>query len=62
MSAESKKYKKGDGMIGTVPDLSTFKTQDVMKWTKVKKGNSSRVTTPSGLATLAKKTKLPRKN
>ena len=60
--ADKKQYVKGQGLEGTVPDLSTFKTQDVMKWTKVKKGNSSRVTTPSGLATLAKKTKLPRRN
>ena len=59
--ADKKQYVKGQGLEGTVPDLSTFKTQDVMKWTKVKKGNSSRVTTPSGLATLAKKTKLPRR-
>ncbi len=60
--ADKKQYVKGQGLEGTVADLSTFKTKDVMKWTKVKKGNSSRVTTPSGLATLAKKTKLPRRN
>jgi len=61
MSTEEKKYKKGDGMVGTVPDLSTFKTQDVMKWTKVKKGNSSRVTPLKGLKTLANSMKLPRR-
>ena len=38
--ADKKQYVKGQGLEGTVADLSTFKTKDVMKWTKVKKGNS----------------------
>tara|TARA_R110000851_G_scaffold179417_1_gene326530 strand:- start:34 stop:219 length:186 start_codon:yes stop_codon:yes gene_type:complete len=59
--ADKKQYVKGQGLEGTVPDLSTFKTKDVMKWTKVKKGNSSRVTPLGGLKTLANSMKLKRR-
>lgn len=61
---EKKGYTKGDALVATVADLnaSNFKNKDVMKWSEIRSNQSSSPRTKlSGLASLNRGTKLPRK-